>query len=59
MAHEVTDELFCPNCKKSGSIPQYADNATYTVASNSRESNQWKLNETLETVSKFLNDYHS
>ena len=46
--------LFSDNCKKCGTIPTYADDATYIVTTSSRFEAQMKITENVDKIKKFL-----
>ena len=51
----VSQKLFGTDCRDFGSITQYADDATYSVANKKRELNAVKVTENLERLSVYLN----
>ena len=55
-SHSDKSKLFGQNCNHCGTLVNYADDATFHIASNSREHNKRKLMENLENLEKFLND---
>ena len=52
--HEPHRELFGVNCETCGEVPCYADDATVVFSSHSRQKNQQKLTQHLDTLSDFL-----
>ena len=57
-AHLPGENLFNSGCKKCGILPCYADDAVYTVASNSRNWNQERIEIILNRLTNFLNSNH-
>ena len=55
-SHNQNEELFGENCSICGEIPCFADDATVVFSSRSRQRNQQKMIEHLDTVTNFLND---
>ena len=55
VVHKPSEYLFGQNCKECGSLPCYADDALYTVASTSRSWNQKRLEIIFNRLSTFLN----
>ena len=52
--HQDKEHLFGPDCNKCGAIPCFADDATVINSSSSRQTNQQKLRQHLDTVEDFL-----
>ena len=52
--HADTSKLFTDNCDKCGSIPTYADDSTYLVATKTRYEAQVKISENLDRIKKYL-----
>ena len=56
--HVEDEYLFGDNCPKCGTIPNYADDATFVVANPTREQNQVQLSRSLDTITTYLNSNH-
>ena len=58
--HQDKRKLFDEPCRRCGSINMYADDATYVVASNKRQTNRNSLEITLRKIEMFLveNELH-
>ena len=54
-AHQEDEYLFGNNCPDCGSIPTYADDATYVVANHTREQNQTQIESNMVKITNFLN----
>ena len=54
-AHRNQKVLFGDNCRSCGSVPSYADDATYVVESKTREISQIKIEEATTKLKNFLN----
>ena len=52
--HKSTTNLFTDNCDDCGSLPVYADDATYVVATKTRAQAQLKLTENTTKIAQFL-----
>ena len=54
-AHRKQTELFGDNCRSCGSVPSYADDATFVVETKTREMSQKKIEEATTRMKNFLN----
>ena len=54
-AHREQDFLFGDNCRNCGSVPSYADDATFVIESKNREISQSKIEEATTSMKNFLN----
>ena len=55
-AHQKQDKLFSENCTNCGSLPCFADDATYIVSRKTRSELQDKITENMDKIKKFLNN---
>ena len=55
-SHEDVSRLFGSQCSTCGILTTYADDSTFTVTSNSRQSNCVKLRRNLDEINCFLTD---
>ena len=53
-SHQQEANLFGSNCPECGSVPAYADDATYCITSNSRFTNQQKITKNAEKLKNDL-----
>ena len=51
-----SEYLFMQNCLECGELPCYADDATFAIASDTREHNQVKIVNCLAAIKTFLNN---
>ena len=54
--HHETERLFGKQCSRCGILSIYADDATFTVSSNTRVRNQILLKRNLDEIGLYLND---
>ena len=54
--HLVDNRLFSRNCKKCGVINVFADYTIYVTSNKTREDNQFRLNEMINRLEKYMNN---
>ena len=54
-AHQNVESQFPPNCKKCVSLPCYADDATVSIATKTRDISQVKIEKVMEKIKNYLN----
>ena len=54
--HRMQDKLYSDNCTKCGSLPCFADDATYIVSRKTRIELQDKITENMDKIKDFLNN---
>ena len=55
LTHANTDKLFNSDCPDCGTCTMYADDGLYSVASNSRDANQDKIDTMMQKLKDYLN----
>ena len=55
-AHKKVNKLFSDNCTKCGSLPCFADDATFIISRKTRPELQEKITENMKTIKTFLNN---
>ena len=53
--HGKRETLFGDNCRKCGSVPSFADDATFVVETKDRVASQEKIEKAAENIQNFLN----
>ena len=54
--HKMDGKLFSDNCSNCGSLPSFADDATYVISKKTRQELQEKIDVNMDKIKKFLNN---